>query len=1044
MSRPFEQRAHRALSLVARDQEQAHLSAAFDHARNEQATVVLVSGEPGIGKTRLIQEFLKSHQADSTIIEAVCYSDIVHPLAAMQGALRRISESSAPGWDEALDQAQLSSFISSRADSGPTADSAEDVRRTIDRITVLLQTLAESQPVIVSMDDAQWASEPDLELVRYLLRSPRDTPILVILGYRDTDIDPRGALQQLIRDAYRESTVERIALKRIGEHGARQLIGAILDSAAHTIARPLAQAIQQEAEGVPFFIEELVLHLHESGSLRRDGKTWMIANKAEIDIPQSIHGVVTSRLMALSEESQKTLSIGAVYGRTFPLDLLVDVAYRIESSSPEEVAAQLDEALSRSLIVENPGGPDVRAQISYAFAHDQIREVLTRDLNAIRRRILHQAIAESLEEHGNPAEPGYDATLAYHFGNGEDIGRASQFAERAGDQDARLGAFFQASTHYSTALEIHTLRREECDDPDRELRLLSKRQAILEELGDADRQYQDLQRWHQLAVAAGIPDQTFLAADALTRFAITQGNLTEARTLAETLLALAGDNDHHRQIALIRTGESHTGRPIGDPARFTAGVDDLRLARDAFEQAQTIAGDGDDGSSDPALQMEIGMIDWELAGEQDRDLRGAARAAISEALDEYRNRADDRGEITGLIALAYRRQLRSGEPNQGTPFISFLEEIRRLRGEERLLIRESDRARNQARAALSVHVHCREFGMPYRALQRGHDALNWADAAGDRRIMFHALGGLSQTELLLGRPEPALDFAERAMALVESGAQQVSRQQALIWLATADAAQGHEQRAIERLREAIALDDAPALRPPTLEAMLRLAECFTITTLPAHLDEASTIIDQVKRATDGQPGQIPWGVDARRIESVLYRQADYLEDALSAASSAMAHLEARHITQWKLVLQVRLQLVRTLLDADRQTDAIPVLESAAQSVWKALSDIDDQSVRDHVATSVPGYAEIQDLAVQHGVWPGTHTATASQPRPGGLSRREVEVLQLVALGKTNRNIADELFISEKTVARHLTNIYGKIGIESRTQAAAWAYQNAIA
>jgi DNA-binding NarL/FixJ family response regulator len=1041
MARSLEQPAHRAETLVAREREHEQLYAALERARNDEIGIVLISGEPGIGKTRLVRSFQDELASKTTAIDARCLPGSASPLTAVLSALQTSALHNPPGWQEAVEQTDLDDLLNGQIGSAEHSgvEESPDVRRIVDRITVLIQLLAEHQTVVVSFDDAQWASEPELDLVRLLLRSPRRLPILILLSYRDTEVDPRSALQQLIRDAYRETTVERLSLARLGEHGARQLIGAVLDSPAHAVSRPLAQAIQREAEGVPFFIEELVLHLHESGSLKRDGKVWSLTGTAEIEIPQSIHGVVTSRVLSLSEPAQETLTIGAIYGRIFPVDLVIAVAARLGDHSRDEITQHLNDALTRCLIVEHESGS---ARDRFAFAHDQIRDALVRDLNAIRRRLLHQAVAETLEETGNPADPGHDAALAHHFGSGEDIRKASLYAERAGERDSQLGAYRQAITHFTAALDALTYGRNTdiADDPEREMRLLSRRQAAYSEIGATDLQQRDIQRWNELATRQGHDEQRFLSTDAITQFAIAQGDHAGARQSASELQLLAADDTRLQRMALIRTGETRTGRLIGDPSRITATEEDLREALQAFMDAMAL----DTGELRPAIEMEIGMIEWELAGEADRHRRGEARSRISTALEQYRDRGDDRGEITALIALAYRRQLSSRESTQGTPFVSFLEEIRRLRGEERLLIRESDRARNHARAALAVHVHCREFGMPRRAIEAGHDALNWAEVAGDRRIMFHALGGLSQAEIWLGQTDHALDFAERAMALVESGTPQISRQQALIWLGTASAVAGHPSRAMELLREAVDLDEAPTPGPSTLDAMVRLAEVLAGTCDPGDQDEAVALVEIVQRSTDGRPGKLPWGVEARRIQSLIHEQNGDLDDALTSAKAAMAHLSARTITQRRHTLATQLQAARTLILCDRIDDARPVLESAVQAAHAMLADIADLGMRAHAEHHAPMLAEIKQLAFQHNLWPEQESTRTPQARPGGLSRREIEILQLVAIGKTNRTIADELFISEKTVARHLTNIYTKIGTESRTQAAAWAYQNAIA
>jgi DNA-binding CsgD family transcriptional regulator/tetratricopeptide (TPR) repeat protein len=1041
MSERLEQSAHRANTIVGRERELGELIRAFDRTRSAGASLVLISGEPGIGKSRLVREFLNNHADEATVVSSIAYEDTSTPFSPLQSAFRLLAADHPPGWSEALERAGLADTDQ----RSPIVTDGAARERLPDQYTLALQVLAEQRPVIFTLDDAQWASEPDLNLVRYLLRSSARLPILVVLSYRDTELLSTHPLQTLIRDAYRESGASRISLSRLDELGARQLIGDVLDSPAHTVSRQLAQAIQQEAEGVPFFIEELVLHLAEAGGISRSGRNWTLVEDSGLAIPQSVRGVVGHRLGMLTAEARETLAIAAVIGNEFSFDVVVDVADRISSVDSTSVASHLEAALERSLISQRPIERWIRREECFSFAHDQIRDVLYTELNAIRRRILHQAVGEALEASGNPNEPGYHAALAYHFGAGEDIQRASHYAETAGDCDFQLNAFQQAVDHYTAALEIHTLRRTGesggADALERELRLLKKRERALEHTLDRQAQWRDLERWRRLAVESGDTSHTFAVTDRMAQFAIARGDVSDARRYSRQLSELARGDVHRQRVALIRSGESATGRALGDPSRLYRSVDDLRDARIALEDVLAMS---DSTNPDfPLILMELGMIDWELAGDDDRQMRANGRARISEALEVFRERNDDRGEVTALIALAYRRVVNFTEATDGVPFVGFLEEIRRLRSEERSLIRESDRARNEARAALAVHIHCREFGIPERALERGLDALNWAEASGDRRIAFYALGGLSQTERLLGRPANALDFAERAMAIIESGIPQLSPERAWQWLGASSVAAGHEERGFELLRSAVGeLSANPG--PPEIEAMVALARGLAEADAGQNTEEVLALVDRIEQATSGMPGSIPWGIEALLIRASLHRALGQREQALIDAQTALARLRERGVNLWRLHLEVAYRMSRSLIDLGRSPEAMEHLTEASETLHRAATRISDAGLRSTFLEQVPLHRDLYYLAVEAGTWPGEQLLPQTEERPGGLSRREVEVLRLVALGKTNRTISDELFISEKTVARHLTNIFNKIGTESRTQAAAWAYRNAIA
>ena len=209
-----------------------------------------------------------------------------------------------------------------------TLSGAEERSRFFDAVVRLLLRLSEDKPVVLTLDDLQLASEPTVQLLRYLVRALRHAPLLLIGAYRDTDLDPQHALEAAIVDLYRERLATRVSMRRLTLSDMTDLIAGVLEVPANDVDLLLTQSIQSEAEGVPFFAEELTLHLREEGLLRHGGSGWTLDEHAVVMIPQSIRSVVGHRLSRLDPEALETLGVAAVIGTEFSFDLLCDVMPR--------------------------------------------------------------------------------------------------------------------------------------------------------------------------------------------------------------------------------------------------------------------------------------------------------------------------------------------------------------------------------------------------------------------------------------------------------------------------------------------------------------------------------------------------------------------------------------------------------------------------------------------------------------------------------------------------------------------------------------------
>ena len=1052
-----------ATPLVGRERELDMLRAAFEAACASRSSLVLISGEPGIGKSRLIEAFAGELAESGALVLSARCDDADPPFAPFMLALRELAREDPAQLQRALQDSpssELKMLVAAGYDADPSAiapritlSGAEERARFFDAVVLTLTRLSEPQPLVLFLDDLHLADEPSISLLRHVVRVIGHSKLLIAGIYRDTDLDPRHPLEAAIVDLYRERRATRLSMRRLELADVTELIAGLLDVAPVEVEIGLAQAIQAEAEGVPFFAEELVLHLREEGLLQHGPNGWRLTENAGPLIPQSVRSVVGHRLSHLDPRAVETLGVAAVIGTEFSFDLLRDVVERRSGVSRAEVQRDIEAALDRRLILERPPRSQVGRDAPYAFAHDQIRDVLYLNLGQIRRRLLHQAVAESLEATFGEREPGQFAALALHYGAGEDLGRAAHFSALAGHRALELHAFEDAERHFSEAIDILETRVNQPEPDNALLRtyfdLLAARERTRAELGRADAQRRDLQRMNEIADRRDDDAERFIVAMRLSRLAVLSGDRTESLRLAAEAVRLAGiAGDREQRIAaMARWAEAHAGRLLGEPSRLLRDRDGLVAAASRYRAALKLAREANDSGWMARLSQEIGVVDWALTAEDDLGARAAARNWLLDALDHWRASGDARGEITALIALAYRRSYESavaGVAPAERGFVGFLEEIRRLRTEERQLVRESLKPRAQALALLSVHVHCREFGVYQTALERGREALAWAGRAADSRIEFYCLGGLSETERELGRATRALEYAERAAAIVTVSETALPAQRAQQWLGLACSAVGDLDRAERHLRAFLAATEARGLIIEIAEATATLA-AFLRTRATSESDRAA--LDLARRAINlsvGLPGSIPWGVYGLLVQAEIFLRQDDVPSAVASATAAASWMQQREISLRRLKIAVPFMRYRVYTAAGLTQQANTALNEAVDEMGRVVSWIHDSDLRRCYLEDVALHRAVRDAAGDAGL------RTEETPAPAGpdgavpLTRRESEVLRLVSAGKTNRDIADTLFISEKTVARHLTNIFAKIDCQSRTQAAAYAYRHGIA
>ncbi|MEA2196018.1 MAG: hypothetical protein QOJ25_69, partial [Solirubrobacteraceae bacterium] len=331
-------------------------------------------------------------------------------------------------------------------------DAALDQYLMFEAVIGFLRAVAERAPVLLVLDDLHWAARPTLHLLRHLVRSPPDMAVCAVGTFRDTELPSaavaRGAphpLTEMLADLRREPGIERHALVGLTEQDVEALLGVEVDGALDPKRRSLARAVHEETQGNPFFVGEIIRHVAEAVIEPATGDV----DLAQLGIPDGVREVVSRRLMRLSEDATRVLTVAAVVGPTVTLPLLERIPDA--GATPDALLDALDEGVRARVLVESE-----RLGGRYAFAHALVRQAVYADLTAARRGRLHRQIGEALEVlYGGDLEQ-HLHELAHHFAQaaaGEED-KAIGYLIRAGDQAQVKLAYEQALTHYRQALEL--------------------------------------------------------------------------------------------------------------------------------------------------------------------------------------------------------------------------------------------------------------------------------------------------------------------------------------------------------------------------------------------------------------------------------------------------------------------------------------------------------------------------------------------------------------------------------------------------------------
>lgn len=434
--------------LVGRNNELTEARELWQRAREGRGHGVLLSGEPGAGKTRLAREITIQAAVDGALVlSGGCYEyEAATPYLPFVEAFRRWAREETNDdklrellGDAATQIAKLAPEIETRLGPFPERQALaahEERLLFFDAVAHVFSNIARKQSLLFYADDLHWADRGTLWLLSHLLRNLRDARVLIVGAYRETELDRAHPLAKSLVDWNRERLITRIVLRRFNESETGDQLGALL---GERVSGEFAVAVHRETEGNPFFVEEVLKALIERGSVRRESGRWHRCDMAQLLIPQSVKEAIGHRLDRVSQNCNDVLRVAAILGKVFTFEELSAAAEQTE----DVLLDALDEAANAQLIAAGSGD-------SFSFTHDKIREVLYEELNPIRRRRLHRHVAEGLERRCEKA-PCAVEKLAHHYIQAGDHERGLRYAKQAAAEAAKVFAFDEAIAAYGRA-----------------------------------------------------------------------------------------------------------------------------------------------------------------------------------------------------------------------------------------------------------------------------------------------------------------------------------------------------------------------------------------------------------------------------------------------------------------------------------------------------------------------------------------------------------------------------------------------------------------
>ena len=972
---------------VGRVREMDEAKTVLRRAVSAQGQVLLISGEPGVGKTRFVRELVSTSDfPDANVLMGECYAEGGPPYAPLAQMIRDAFEDSSRAEIDLPVEALRNllpifpSLLERFADITleQKFDPYVEQQRAYEDFYAFCSALCSNGPLLLFIDDVHWADTDTLFLLRYIARRGRKLPLLIVMTYRVSELESAPDLSKVLLDLNRERLAVHLRLERLSRQETQNLLAAMF---GEEITVDFLDAIFRQTEGNPFFIEEVCKGLVEAGQISfREGR-WHRPAMAEMRIPQTVHSAIRARLQKLPGPAQEALRMAAILGRDFDFETLQHACDLDE----ETLINSLEGAMHAQLIAEVPSGR--AANLRFNFVHVLIPTTMRESIIHMRRRRLHLRAAQAIEA----VHPDDFEVLAYQYNEAGEIERARQFYVRAGDRAQRT-APAEAARYYRAALD----RWEMDEDPAGKADVMARLGYCLWVIDDMQGSLKCYETAYTLFDQLGNRTQSGEMQRMIGRLHWQQ---------AEHGLAL----QHYRQALAIQE----------------QGPETLELARaiDSISQMYMLAHDIDQaiawGERALALAQTLGADDvvvsalnnigtsYAQGGDFEKGqpiLQESIQRAIAASMPQHASRA-----YYNLGVMLQRQCLYERAEDTMKELYSY---------SEKFYARAYTHLALWRLVWINWYTGRWDIALNYRSqmLESGHTLYRiWA-----KRLF-------AMIDLDLGMVNEALDALEESL----HNAVRADEFQTTVphWgqLARAYAALGQNAKmkdAIDRLLEFVttrSYQSNESIMPMLIACQLTAAQDTS-----SALGVAHACVYQLERLAQQYHTEETEAAlaEARGVVSLAER---YPLDAAEQFRQA--------VSQWE-VIERRYDQARALGYLGRALQGMGEPEEARaayQQTSKVIDSLADQLDPD-LRASFLASAMVREIhqaieALSHVLLP-----KETRQEPSLLTEREVEVLRLVSQGLTNAQIAEQLVLSPLTVNAHLRSIFNKLDVTNRTAA----------
>jgi DNA-binding CsgD family transcriptional regulator/tetratricopeptide (TPR) repeat protein len=983
------------LPLVGRDNEVAALGAWLEDVAAGRGGTTLLAGVGGVGKTRLVGAIAEraARQGWTVTVGRAYPVETGVPYAVFADALTDVLRGLTPASLAVMTRGDASTLANicpafSAAPHAPASREGGDVKSRLHwSFTQFLGQLAAQRPILLVLENLQWADSSSLELLHFVARQMGSERVALLCTYNETELEANPTLRATEQSLLSLGAARLTRLEPLAADALQDLVRETFHADAAS-ARALAGRLYSWTRGNPFFVEEVLKALVESGALHEQDGSWLGWEAELPGLPRSIRDAVTARVNRLGASARTIANLAAVIGTRTSHDALVAVSGMTES----DVLTALDELRAQSALseeVQSDGG------ITYEFAHPLVRDVLYGELGIARGRLLHATVAEALETLYGARADAHADELAYHFARAEArglAGKAVRYLAAAGRDALKRYANREAANYLNSALE-HLDRAGTLDaptvDPDA---LVEDLAQARQRLGDYDAAKALWTRARTAAERAGDPVRVAAIERRLGLGAFWSTQYEQALAHFDVALAAAERAANDPLLARTRVARAMTLQALGKPDDARTEIDAALAVAERLGDAGVLArvhrssqllhvfiGPTARAHADGMRAIELA----ESAGE-----RGVAWSAHW-AMAMVGGLSGNSGAMAYHLGESERLADELGSPVLRCWTAEIAVELHSGTGDWDAGLALAERTIPMARAlrqrvllprllvwAAMIHLHRGNTAKAKEYLDEG-----WKLSSGDKRVSHVAdvhsavpvHAGLVAYHVAMGDYRRAIEIGDAGLALVDRtgylawGIHRLLPMtiEAALWLGDLDLARRYEAR----------------LRKDSLQLGHRLGIAWADTCegLVAMLRKDYETAAPLLRSSAEALEAIPWLIDAARVR----RKLAWVLAKLGDIEGATRELRRAHDAFVRMRAEVELSITR---DVIRELGLRPPAKAPVAGV-------------------------------------------------GALTGREVDVARLVAARKSNKEIAALLGISPRTVSTHLSSIFTKLGVASRGELA---------